>query len=259
MTQPPQTSENVKRLTDLGAHLDADVILRSPVLLQPVTGRDLVLELLGAEFESTLAGEFDESGLRVLFWEGSVDGNPLHTASVITRSASGSIAEIDLFMRPFPVVTRYREKVRHLDDARLPDALWEIAPGAIHTAPAGRKYLDVPDLRLAENVAFISPILLDTVYGADEVGRLMEIVTAAHGPRRFHQLARAGAEVVGLFDATVAGQAMEALNRSRFNQHGELVELTAYFKPWPVVKLFERAVRDIAPDVLPEAYDTLPN
>ncbi|HXM56753.1 MAG TPA: hypothetical protein VOB72_15250 [Candidatus Dormibacteraeota bacterium] len=259
MTQPPQTLENVVRLADLGPQLDVDVVLRSPVLLQPVTGRDLVLELLDAGFESRLAGEFDESGLHVLFWEGSVDNNALHTASVIRRTASESIAEIDLFMRPFPVVTRYREKVRHLDDARLPDALWDIASGAVHSAPAGRRYLDVPDLRLAENVAFISPILLETVYGAEEVGRLMDIVTTAHGPRRFHRLARAGAEVVGLFDATVAGQAMEALNRSRFNQHGELVELTAYFKPWPVVKLFEQAVRDIAPDVLPEGYDTLAN
>jgi hypothetical protein len=88
--------------------LDQDVVFHSPVFVHPITGRDVVAELL-----ETVHGIFGTPAYRlslsegrdtVLLFDGKVEDETLQVAVVIRDGAQGLIQELTVLMRPLPVL-----------------------------------------------------------------------------------------------------------------------------------------------------------
>jgi hypothetical protein len=96
------------------AILEPGVVFHSPVFTRPITGRDLVAELL-----ETVHGIFgtpaywlslSEGSDTVLLFDGEVEGQTLQVAVVIKDGPEGSIQELTVLMRPLPVVRHFGEE-----------------------------------------------------------------------------------------------------------------------------------------------------
>jgi hypothetical protein len=94
--------------------LDQDVVFHSPVFVHPITGRDVVAELL-----ETVHGIFGTPAYRlslsegrdtVLLFDGKVEDETLQVAVVIRDGAQGLIQELTVLMRPLPVLRRFGEE-----------------------------------------------------------------------------------------------------------------------------------------------------
>lgn len=116
-----------------------DVVFWSPILTGPVSGGDLVVRILGTAAMGfgapTITGEFSEGGNRtVVTAEGSMEGNLLQMAILVSDGADGKVKDIKVHMRPWPVVTLFQRHMKpNLEDV-IPAPLWELQPLASSTS-----------------------------------------------------------------------------------------------------------------------------
>jgi hypothetical protein len=74
------------------------------------------------------AEEFQNSdGRYIVTFDGSVDGNLMQVAILVTENTDKKIESIRLFARPWPVVKLFRDFMgRHLRPDPVPDAIWNL-------------------------------------------------------------------------------------------------------------------------------------
>ena len=70
-------------------------------------------------------------GRYIVTFDGSIDGNLIQIAILVTENAAGKAESIRLFTRPWPVVKLFRQFMeRDLRPDPAPDAIWD--PPATH-------------------------------------------------------------------------------------------------------------------------------
>ena len=102
------------RVTDdeLVSLLADDVVIYLPMLTEPLRGSKNVARILSAaarivgpiEYEH----ELNDGNQTFLIWKGTAGGFPLEAATILTDDPDGLITEIRVVMRPWPVVTFFR-------------------------------------------------------------------------------------------------------------------------------------------------------
>ena len=115
---------------DLDAWVDAlaaDVVVHSPIIRTPVTGREAVAELYAVLFSALgrldLTDEFTFGDSHAFFWRVDVDGRWVEGADLVRHDEHGKISEITALIRPLadiavfaaavgPPLARKRGRVR---------------------------------------------------------------------------------------------------------------------------------------------------
>ena len=126
--------ETVNLLAAVAA-LDQDVVFHSPILAttgDEVRGYTTVVKILQRAFACIgMARNVDEfqnpDGRYIVTYDGSMDGNLIQIAILVTENAEGKVGSIRLFARPWPVVKLFRECMeRDLRPDPVPDAIWNL-------------------------------------------------------------------------------------------------------------------------------------
>jgi hypothetical protein len=114
------------------APLDQDVVFHSPILAtigDEVRGHAIVAKILQTAFACygmpRNVEEFQNpDGRYIVTFDGSIDGNLIQIAILVTENAARKVDSIRLFARPWPVVKLFREFMeRNLRPDPVPDAL----------------------------------------------------------------------------------------------------------------------------------------
>jgi hypothetical protein len=117
------------------APLDQDVVLHSPILAtigDEVRGHAIVAKILQTAFACygmpRNVEEFQNpDGRYIVAFDGSIDGNLIQIAILVTENAARKVDSIRLFARPWPVVKLFREFMeRNLRPDPVPDAIWNL-------------------------------------------------------------------------------------------------------------------------------------
>ena len=85
------------------------------MLSKPVTGGAQILKVIGEA--ARVAGplhytqEVSDSKQTFLLWKGQAEGFTLEAATIVVDGADGLIRELRVLMRPWPVVTLFRNAI----------------------------------------------------------------------------------------------------------------------------------------------------
>src|SRR5215470_18595929 len=114
--------------------LAPDVALLTPIMTEPITGVDNVAHVLAtaAEVASPIRYtlEASDSHQTFLMWNGHVRGHDLQAVTIIVDGDDGLIHEIRVLMRPWPVVTLFRDAMYDRLRDTVPAAYWELGTKA---------------------------------------------------------------------------------------------------------------------------------
>ena len=117
------------------AALDQDVVFHSPILAttgNEVRGHPILVKILQTAFACygmpRNVEEFQHpDGRYIVTFDGSIDGNLIQIAILVTENANKKVESIRLFARPWPVVKLFREFMeRNLRPDPVPDAIWNL-------------------------------------------------------------------------------------------------------------------------------------
>jgi hypothetical protein len=117
------------------AALDQDVVFHSPIPAtagDEVRGHPIVAKILQTAFAcygmSRNVEEFqNRDGRYIVTFDGSIDGNLIQIAILVTENADGKVESVRLFVRPWPVVKLFRQFMeRHLHPDPVPDPIWNL-------------------------------------------------------------------------------------------------------------------------------------
>ena len=117
------------------AALDQDVVFHSPILAttgNEVRGHTIVVKILQTAFACygmpRNVQEFQNpDGRYIVTFDGSIDGNLIQIAILVTENAARKVESIRLFARPWPVVKLFRQFMeRDLRPDPVPDTIWNL-------------------------------------------------------------------------------------------------------------------------------------
>jgi len=117
------------------AALDQDIVFHSPILAttgDEVRGHPIVAKILQTAFACygmpRNVEEFQNpDGRYIVTFDGSIDGNLIQIAILVTENAAKKVESIRLFARPWPVVKLFRQFMeRNLRPDPVPDAIWNL-------------------------------------------------------------------------------------------------------------------------------------
>src|SRR5262245_28621252 len=109
-----------------------DVIIDAPMLTKPVKGVRDVVNIIG--HAAKLAGpiqytlEVRDSKQTLLFWKGRAGGFTLDAVTILVDGDDGLICKVRVLMRPWPVVTFFRDAMYKALSATVPKDYWELQP-----------------------------------------------------------------------------------------------------------------------------------
>jgi len=117
------------------AALDQNVVFHSPILAttgNEVRGHTVVVKILQTAFASfgmpRNVDEFQNNdGRYIVTFDGSIGGNLIQIAILVTENAAGKVESLRVFGRPWPIVKLFREFMeRNLRPDPVPDAIWNL-------------------------------------------------------------------------------------------------------------------------------------
>ena len=117
------------------AALDQNVVFHSPILAttgNEVRGSTVVVKILQTAFACFgMPRNVDEfqnyNGRYIVTFDGSIGGNLIQVAILVTENAAGKVESLRVFARPWPIVKLFREFMeRNLRPDPVPDAIWNL-------------------------------------------------------------------------------------------------------------------------------------
>jgi hypothetical protein len=106
------------------------VVIKASMLTKPVKGTRDVLNIVG--HAAKLAGpieytlEVRDAKQTILLWKGHAGGFTLEAATILVDGDDGLIREVRVLMRPWPVVTIFRDAMYEELSATFPRSYWEL-------------------------------------------------------------------------------------------------------------------------------------
>jgi hypothetical protein len=121
----PPTPEQVASI------LAEDVVMHSPLLIEPIIGRELVAITISNSSHSrddpgkyVFEGKLDDK-TTLLRWQGTVEGHEIESLELLTDNNDGLLAERTIAYRPFPALKIFRDRLIILNAGRLPADMWD--------------------------------------------------------------------------------------------------------------------------------------
>jgi hypothetical protein len=176
----------------------------------------------------------------------------------------GLVREVRVLMRPWPVVTIFRNFMYEKLSATIPQNYWELQP---KPADGGkpRKFtpITLKPIDSAPDLALHSPMLAKSVRGNVEVDAALKMAHAIQSASSYTSIIATPNLIVELFDCGADGYPMEGMWVSRLNQDGQINGLTVYMRPYPaltVLRTMAKALAEKTPafSFLNEGYWELP-
>ena len=241
-----------------------DVTFHTPILTKPVSGKDIMLQVI--PYATTLTGkprytlEVRADRQTVLLWQGTVEGYALQAATVLTDDPAGQIRDITILMRPYPVVTRFQHSMYQRFASSIPADHWVLAaePAARPHNQATSATLPPPALSLGPDVTLHSPVLTKEVHGKEPVGAIQKAVSALYGARSYQATFSTPTQRITLWEAPINGYTAQGLSIDTVDAEELIIEMTELMRPWPVVTLLREALLAQSLAFLTPDYWTLP-
>jgi hypothetical protein len=242
--------ENEASPDELAGLLAADVVLMAPMLTRPVTGAAPVANVLAAAarvagpIEYTL--EVSDPRQAFLMWNGQTHGFTLQAVTILIDDSEGLIRDIRVLMRPWPVVTLFRDDMYQLLADVIPPDAWELQPKPALSGPRQFTPVAMRHIESAPDMVLHSPMLAKAVHGKDEVAEAVRIAHEVQSASSYTSIIATPELLVELFDCDADGYPMEGMWIQKINEDGLVNELSVYLRPYPAVTVLRNRAKQIA-------------
>jgi hypothetical protein len=230
--------------------LTPEAVLWAPMLTQPIIGAQEAVEVLG--LAAQLAGpieytlEVSDGTQTILVWRGTAGGFRLEAATILTDNPEGLVEEIRVVMRPWPVVTIFRDAMHSKLSDSISAASWELPPKPDLKAPREFTAIALRDLESAPGIVLHSPMLAKSVSGKAEVEESVKIAHEVQSASSYTTIIATPQLVFELFNCDADGYPMEGLWLRRLDAKGRVTELTVMLRPYPAVTVLRNKARQLA-------------
>jgi len=228
----------------------ADAVIYAPILTKPVKGTREVLNIIGHAAE--LAGpitytlEVRDSKQTFLFWKGQAGGFTLEAVTILVDGEDGLTREVRVLMRPWPVVTIFRDAVYKALSASVPRDYWELQPKRMDGGtPRNFTPIALKPIGLASDMELHSPMLARSVSGKAEVEAAVGLAHEIQSASSYTSIIATLDLLVELFDCDADGYPMEGLWLQKLNEHGQIHDLTVYLRPYPAVTVLRNRTKEL--------------
>jgi len=240
-----------------GAHADAlgklfavDAVIYAPILTKPIKNAREVLNIIG--HAARVAGpitytlEVRDSKQTFLFWKGHAGGFTLEAVTILVDGDDGLIREVRVLMRPWPIVTIFRDAMYKALSASVPSDYWELQPKPVRNG-ATRKVTPIAlkPIALASEMELHSPMLARSVSGKAEVEAAVGLAHEIQSASSYTSIIATPDLLVELFDCDAEGYPMEGLWLQRLNEHGQIYDLTVFLRPYPAVTVLRNRTKEL--------------
>jgi hypothetical protein len=242
--------ENGASEAELAGLLAADVVLMAPMLTMPVTGAAPVAHVLACAaraagpIEYTL--EASDPRQTFLMWNGQSHGFKLQAVTILVDNSQGLVQEIRILMRPWPVVTLFRDDMYQLLGNAIPSGSWELQPKPESAGPRQFTPIAMRHVESAPDMVLHSPMLAKAVHGEAEVAEAVRIAHEVQSPSSYTSIIATPNLLVELFDCDADGYPLEGMWIQRINADGLVNELSVYLRPYPAVTVLRNRAKQIA-------------
>jgi hypothetical protein len=244
---PFRTAVGTEELRTLFA---PEVATYAPMLIKPLYGVANVLEIIG--HATKLAGpikytsEVRDSKQAILFWDGKVRGFSIQAATILVEDDQGLIREVRVLMRPWPVVTIFRNEMYEALSAFIPEEFWELQPKLSgNNAPRQLTTIALNPIELAHDVTLHSPMLAKSVRGKAHVSAALHLAHETQSASSYTTIIATNDLVIELFDCDANGHPMEGIWVKKLNEQGEIYDFTVYMRPYPAVTVLRNKTREL--------------
>ncbi len=258
--------ESGAKPAEIAKLLSPEAVLYAPMLSKPVIGAGQVLKVVGEA--ARVAGplqythEVSDSRQTFLLWKGHMEGFTLEAATIIVEDADGLIQEIRVLMRPWPVVTLFRDAMYKTLSASIPKDHWELSPIKVDAAKP-RKFtpLALNAIPWSSDMVLHSPMLAKGVTGKAEVTEAVDLAHQVQSRSSYTSIIATSELIIELFDCDADGYPMEGMWIQKFNDQGQIHELTVMLRPYPAVTVLRNRTMALAEQrgVLGPEYWELPH
>jgi hypothetical protein len=243
--------ESGARSEELRALFAPNASLLAPMLTKPLRGADRALEVVveAARVAGPIEYMLEASDPRqtILLWKGTAGGFPLEAATILVDGTDGLIDEVRVLMRPWPVVTIFREQMHERLGRSISAEYWELGPRGEHIgndrplSPIALRPVDpAPDMVLH------SPMLARSVSGKAEVAAAVGLAHEVQSKSSYTSIIATPEVLIELFDCDADGYPMEGLWVQNLNSEGKISELRVLLRPYPAVTVLRNMTRALA-------------
>jgi len=227
-----------------------DVAIQAPMLTKSVKGVRDVVNIIGHAAKS--AGpiqytlEVKDSKQTILFWRGNAGGFTLEAATILVDGDGGLIREVRVLMRPWPVVTIFRDAMYKALSATVPQDYWQLQPKPVDSGkPREFTPIALRPVELASDMVLHSPMLAKSVHGKAEVQAAVDLAHEIQSASSYTSIIATPDLLVVLFDCDANGYPMEGLWVQKLNKQGQIYDLTVYLRPYPAVTVLRNMTKDL--------------
>jgi hypothetical protein len=228
----------------------ADAVIHAPMLTKPVRGASEVLNIVG--HAARLAGpitytlEVRDSRQTLLFWKGNAGGFTLEAVTILVDGEDGLIREVRVLMRPWPIVTIFRDAMYKALSAAIPADYWELQPKPVaHGTPRTFTPIALKPIELSSDMVLHSPMLARPVSGKAEVEAAVGLAHQIQSASSYTSIIATPDWIIELFDCDADGYPMEGIWLQKLNAHGQIHDLTVFLRPYPAVTLLRNRTREL--------------
>src|SRR5262249_13142727 len=154
--------------------------------------------------------------------------------------------EIRVLMRPWPVVTIFRDAMHKALSAAIPEDYWELQPRPMG-AGTPRKFTPIAlkPIELASDMVLHSPMLAKSVHGRAEVKAAVGLAHEVQSASSYTSIIATPDLLIELFDCDADGYPMEGVWVQKLNEQGQVDDLTVYLRPYPAVTVLRNRTKDL--------------
>ena len=227
-----------------------DAVIYAPILTKPVKGAREVLNIVG--HAAKLAGpitytlEVRDSRQTFLFWKGHAGGFTLEAVTILVDGEDGLIREVRVLMRPWPIVTFFRDAMYKALSTSIPDDYWELQPkSADDGKPRNFTPIALKPIALASDMVLHSPMLARSVSGKTEVEAAVGLAHEIQSASSYTAIIATPELLIELFDCDADGYPMEGIWVQKLNEHGQIRDLSVFLRPYPAVSVLRNRTREL--------------
>jgi len=235
---------------DLRKLVAPNAVIYAPMLTKPVKGAQDVLNIIG--HAAKLAGpieytlEVKDSRQTFLFWKGYAGGFTLEAVTILVDGDEGLIREVRVVMRPWPVVTIFRDAMFKALSASIPADYWDLQSKPVNSGgPRQFTPIALKRIELAADMVLHSPMLAKSVRGKTEVEAAVGLAHQIQSASSYTSIVATPNLLVELFDCDADGYPMEGIWLQKLNDRGEVNDLTVYLRPYPAVTVLRNRTKEL--------------